>query len=110
MATNPYRGLNRTDFHMCGGCGRLLYLSGERRIRRTVVLLIPVLLGVTFFAAAMVSRIEGLNIVNDGRQGPEPNLLGGLVILFAFIAGGSALLRYEAVGVASLSESTDEGD
>lgn len=102
-ATNPHRGRNRMDFHMCGGCGNLLYLTGDGRFRRFLLLDVPTFLGVVNVGFLTVRNIEGLNIYREARGAYEPNFVGFLLICAAIYIALSLLARFEIVGIARLS-------
>ncbi len=103
-ATNPQRRSNRTDFHMCGGCGRLLYLTGERRLRRFYLLHVPVFLVVVNAVFSVLVNFESLSYYHEARGHNEPNFLGFPIICVALFVSVSALLRFEIVGVATSNE------
>lgn len=103
-STNPHRGLNKTDFHMCGSCGKLLYLTGRRRVRRFFLLVLPTFIGVAVLGFSVLRNIEGLNIYREAREAYEPNFLGFLLMCAAIYIAVSLLLRFESVGVAESSE------
>ena len=103
-ATNPWRGSNRTDFHMCGGCGCFLYMTGQRRLRRFYLLHLPVFLVVTSAAFSILVNFESLSYYHEARGSNEPNFLGFLIICVALFVSVSALWRFERVGVATSNE------
>jgi hypothetical protein len=107
-ATNPHRGYNRTDFHMCGGCGRLLYLTGARRVRRFFLMQLPVFFGVGGVGFSLLRNVDGLNEYHEVKEAYEPNFLGFLLICAAIYVAVSLLSRFEMVGVATSSEVDDE--
>ena len=106
-STNPHRGHNRTDFHMCGGCGNLLYLTGERRLRRFFLLDLPVFFGVGLSGYSILRHVDGLNIYREAREAFEPNFLGFFLICAALYVSLSMLARFEIVGIALASEVDD---
>lgn len=103
-ATNPSRGRNRTDFHMCGGCGNFLYLTGSRRLRRFFLLQLPLFLGVGMVGFSVLRTSEGLNIYREVREAYEPNFLGYLLICLAIYIAVNFTGRFEVVGTATLQE------
>ena len=107
FATNPHRGYNRTDFHMCGGCGQLLYLTGERRVRRSLLLNMPVFFGITFIGFYLLRNVEGLSLYREARHAREPNFLGFLIICAAIAFALTLLSRFEVIGQTSPIEKTD---
>ena len=107
-STNPRRGYNHTDFHMCGDCGKLLDLTGERRYRRFFLLGVPVFFGVASVGSSLLRRIDGLNKYHEVKEVYEPNFLGFLLKCVAFYVGLSLLSRFEIVGVATLLEEDNE--
>ncbi|WP_299773364.1 hypothetical protein [uncultured Tateyamaria sp.] len=103
-ATNPSRGQNGSDFHMCGGCGCFLYLTGERRVRRFFLLQLPLFLGIGMTGFSVLRNIEGLNVFREAREAYEPNLLGFLLICVAVYVLLNLTGRFEVVGCATSSE------
>lgn len=103
-ATNPSRGHNRTDFHMCGGCGRYLFLTGERRLRRFFLLHLPVFFGVGLTGFSVLRNIDGINIYRDAREAYEPNFLGFLIICVSIYIALNFTGRFEIVGAATPPE------
>lgn len=86
---------------MCGGCGSLLYLTGERRLRRYFLLALPTFLLVGNFGFILFRRIDGLNIYREAREAYEPNFMGFLLICAALYVSVSLLGRFEVVGIAA---------
>jgi hypothetical protein len=107
-STNPHRGHNRTDFHMYGGCGKFLYLTGARRLRRFFLLVLPVFFGVGIVGFSLLRNIDGLNEYHEVKEAYEPNFLGFLLICAAIYLAVNLLSRFEIVGVATSSEIDDE--
>ncbi|WP_152610457.1 MULTISPECIES: hypothetical protein [unclassified Leisingera] len=107
-STNPYRGHNRTDFHKCGGCGSLLYLTGERRLRRFFLLDLPTFLVVGNFGFALLRNVDGLNIYREAREAYEPNFVGFLLICAAIYISVSLLRRFEIVRIAASPDVEDK--
>lgn len=93
---------------MCGGCGKLLYLTGDGRFRRSLLLVLPTVLGVAIFGFSALRNIEGLNVYREARGGYEPNFVGFLLILAAINIAVSLLERFEIVGIASVQGSDME--
>ncbi len=86
---------------MCGGCGKLLYLTGKGRFRRFFLLVLPVFWGVNMLGHSVLSRVYGLNIYREARGGYEPNFFGFLLICLMIWFTVSLLYRFEIVGVAT---------
>ncbi len=103
-ATNPNRARDSADFHMCGGCGCFLYLTGERRLRRYFLFQIPVFLGVGMTGFFVLRSIEGLNFYRGARETYEPNFLGFLLICVAIYIALNLTGRFEVVGIATSPE------
>lgn len=93
---------------MCGGCGTLLYLTGDGRFRRFLILGLPTFLGVGSFGFLTVRNIEGLNVYREARGAYEPNFVGFLLICAATYIALSLLERFEIVGIAGLQGSDME--
>lgn len=89
---------------MCGGCGRYLFLTGERRLRRFFVLHLPVFLGVGMTGFSVLKNVDGLNIYRDARGAYEPNFLGFLIICVAIYIALNLTGRFEVVGIATSPE------
>jgi hypothetical protein len=92
--TNPLRGWNKADFHMCGTCGHHLYLTGKGRNKRFFLVQMPLfltlLIGLSFLFAAL-----GWN-VTEGPNAGEPTLPAGLLmcaVLFTCLAVCNARLE-----------------
>ena len=92
---------------MCGGCGNLLYLTGERRLRRFFLLSLPVFFGVGISGFSILRHIDGLNIYREAREAFEPNFIGFLLICAAIYVSLSMLARFEIVGIAQPAEVDD---
>ncbi|WP_411892410.1 hypothetical protein [Yoonia sp. SDW83-1] len=103
-ATNPYRAHNRTDYHLCGGCGQLLYLTGEHRVRRYFTVTLPSFFGVALACFYVLRNVNGLNIYREGREAYEPNFWGFLIAGAAIFFVVSLLSRFEIVGQITSSE------
>ena len=84
---------------MCGGCGNLLYLTGERRLRRFFLLGLPVFFGVSQLGFSILRHIDGLNFYHEAREAFEPNFFGFLLICAAIYVSLSMLARFEIVGI-----------
>ena len=65
---------------MCGGCGNLLFLTGERRLKRFFILELPTFLVVSNLGFALFRNVGGLNIYREARDAYEPNFFGFLNI------------------------------
>lgn len=89
---------------MCGGCGRFLYLTGERRLRRFFLFKLPIFLGIAMMGFSVLRNIEGLNIYREAREAYEPNFLGFLLTCAAIYIALSLTGRFEIVGIATSSE------
>jgi len=107
LATNPYRGWNKTDFHMCSGCNNFLYLTGEKRTKQFYTITAPIFLGLFFTLSEIFSNIEGLKIYHEARGVYEPNFIGGLIITIIIVITIVSLHRFEKIGVASSNEVED---
>lgn len=96
MRTNPWRGVNKTDFHLCGTCGTHLFLTGKSRNRRFFFLLVPV-----FFAVMVLTSIAfGLLgwVITEGPNKGEPTFgTGVLMVIMIFIALSAINGRQEEV-------------
>ena len=89
---------------MCGGCGRYLFLTGERRLRRFLLLHLPVFFGVGLTGFSVLRNIDGLNIYLDAKEAYEPNFLGFLIICAAIYIALNLTGRFEVVGIATSPE------
>jgi len=93
---------------MCGGCGNLLFLTGERRLRRFFILALPTFLVVGNLGFMLLRNIEGLNIYRQAREAYEPNFLGFLLICAAIYVIINMLSRFEPVGITRPPEANFE--
>ena len=89
---------------MCGGCGSLLYLTGERRRRRFYWLILPAFLVVGNFGLSLVKFSDGLNKYSEARGIDELNFISFLLICAAIFVVLSFLERFETVGVAAKAD------
>lgn len=98
--TNPSKGYNKFDFHICGGCGNWLYLKGGiGRYIRFFLLVMPSVVIISLGMGGLVSQVEVLSTYRPARGGDEPNFLGFLILCATMFLAISWFSRFETVGL-----------
>ena len=104
MRTNPWRGLNKTDFHLCGTCGMHLFLTGNSRNRRFFFVLAPAFFAVIVISSTIFNWLGW--VVPEGPNKGDPTFGAFLLMVIAIFSVISALSgRREEVKSVKLDES-----
>ncbi len=97
VRTQKHARGHKFDFHMCGTCGQLLFLTEKRQLLHFFSLRVPTFLFVTIMLSLLIGDNRWLTFHLESKGSRELNVFGFAVVCFGVFISQLLLFRFEEI-------------